>query len=362
MKKQSILNLIRCHAEHNEAGFRSEAAEIAREFDSLGDNELASYIMTLISSAEAFVPQQVDGVVCNSPFLEKISTESDMLLLPDAIVSDILGSVNAVRRRLGANKFMFQGPPGTGKTEAAKQMARLLNRELFLVNTAALVDSKLGQTSKNIESLFRAIGGILHQEKVVVLFDEIDAIALDRTNQQDLREMGRATTEILKGMDRMSDAVVLIATTNLHSHFDKAVMRRFDYVIDFKRYEQKDLAVLAEKFLDKYLGGYELPKQEKRLFRKIVAQRSSLPFPGKLKGMIKSSVAFSDSSNKLDYLHRLYVTLVGRAPKDLGVLREQGFTIREIGVLTAQSKSDVGRQLQVVRRGHGTCRVRERAS
>lgn len=346
MKKQSILNLIRCHAEHNEVGFRTEAAEIAREFDSLGDNELASYIMTLISSAEAFVPQQANGVVCNSPFLEKISTDSDMLLLPDAIVSDVLGSVNAVRRKIGANKFMFQGPPGTGKTEAAKQMARLLNRDLFLVNTAALVDSKLGQTSKNIESLFRSIGGILHQERVVVLFDEIDAIALDRTNQQDLREMGRATTEILKGMDRMSDSVVLIATTNLYAHFDKAVMRRFDYVVDFKRYEQKDLVSIAEKFLDKYLNKIELANRDVRLFRKILSLSNPLPYPGELQNVIKSSVAFSDPSNGYDYLRRLYVALVGKAPNDPKTLQEQGFTVREIGQLISQSKSGVGRLLQ----------------
>lgn len=346
MKKQSILNLIRCHAEHNEAGFRAEAAEIAREFDSLGDNELASYIMTLISSAEAFVPQQASGVVCNSPFLEKIATDSDLLLLPDAIVSDILGSVNAVRRKIGANKFMFQGPPGTGKTEAAKQMARLLNRDLFLVNTAALVDSKLGQTSKNIESLFRSIGDILHQERVVVLFDEIDAIALDRTNQQDLREMGRATTEVLKGMDRMSDSVVLIATTNLYSHFDKAVMRRFDYVVDFKRYEQKDLVSIAEKFLDKYLNKIELANRDVRLFRKILSLSKPLPYPGELQNVIKSSVAFSDPTNGFDYLRRLYMALVGKAPNDPKALQEQGFTVREIGQLMSQSKSGVGRLLQ----------------
>lgn len=346
MKKQSILNLIRYHAEHNDAGFRTEAAEIAREFDSLGDGELASYIMSLIASADTFVPQQASCVECNSPFLEKVSTDSDMLILPDPIVSDILGSVNAVRRKIGANKFMLQGPPGTGKTEAAKQMARLLNRDLFQVNIAALVDSKLGQTSKNIEMLFRSIGGILHQERVLVLFDEIDAIAMDRTNQQDLREMGRATTEVLRGLDRMSDSIVLVATTNLYERFDKAVMRRFDYVIDFNRYERSDLMALAEKFLDRYLSKLELANRDVRLFRKILDLKEKLPFPGELQNLIKTSVAFSDPANGYDYLRRLYVALVGKAPNDPLVLQEQGFTVREIGQLTSKSKSGIGRLLQ----------------
>lgn len=54
-----------------------------------------------------------------------------MLLLPDCITQDLLGVVNAVGRKMGINKFLFQGAPGTGKTEAVKQLARILNREIL---------------------------------------------------------------------------------------------------------------------------------------------------------------------------------------------------------------------------------------
>ncbi len=40
--------------------------------------------------------------------------------------------------------------------------------------------------------------------------------------------MSRATTSILKGLDNLDDKIVLIATTNLYEHFDKALIRRFD--------------------------------------------------------------------------------------------------------------------------------------
>lgn len=89
--------------------------------------------------------------------------------------------VNAISRNLGIIKFLFQGAPGTGKTETAKQVARILNRELYAVDFSAVIDSKLGQTQKNIVSLFREITEFAHPEKVIVLFDEIDSIALDRT-------------------------------------------------------------------------------------------------------------------------------------------------------------------------------------
>ena len=72
-------------------------------------------------------------------------------------------------------------------------MARILNREIYMVNFASVVDSKLGQTQKNLAELFDEINGFVQPDKVIVLFDEIDAIALDRTNANDHREMGILT-------------------------------------------------------------------------------------------------------------------------------------------------------------------------
>lgn len=43
IQKKDILNLIKFHAEKNEAGFKNEAYNIARFFDSIGDTELAQY-------------------------------------------------------------------------------------------------------------------------------------------------------------------------------------------------------------------------------------------------------------------------------------------------------------------------------
>ena len=123
MKKSNIINLIRYHSEKNESGFRSEAYEIAREFDRAGDTQIAAYIMSLLSTADSMIPQSIES---ESPFLDKVAVETDMLLLPDSVKRDILGIVNAVNHRIGINKFLFEGPPGTGKTEAVKHLARIL--------------------------------------------------------------------------------------------------------------------------------------------------------------------------------------------------------------------------------------------
>ena len=120
MKKKNVINLVKHYAEKNDAGFRNEAYEIARDFDNAGDFQLAEYIMSLLSNVNTFVPQFSEN---ESVYFEKLEAKEDMLLLPDTITQDLLGVVNAIERHIGINKFLFQGAPGTGKTEAVKQLA-----------------------------------------------------------------------------------------------------------------------------------------------------------------------------------------------------------------------------------------------
>ena len=119
-----------------------------------------------------------------------------------------------------------------------------------------LIESKLGQTNRNIAALFSEINMLPQPDKVIILFDEIDVIALDRINDNDVREMGRATSIILKEFDRLTDLnkeVVIIATTNLFSNFDKALVRRFDAVINFDCYKKEDLMKIAEYYFSSFI-------------------------------------------------------------------------------------------------------------
>lgn len=345
MKKKNVVSLIKYYAEKNDAGFRNEAYEIAREFDSSGDYQLAEYIMSLLSNVNTFVPQMENH---ESAFFEKINTSVGSLLFPDAIMQDLFGVVNAIGHHVGVNKFLFQGAPGTGKTEAVKQLANILEREVFMVDFSAIIDSKLGQTQKNISELFKEMNGFVNPDKVLILMDEIDAIALDRTNQHDMREMGRATSAMLKGLDRLDDRIVLIATTNLYDYFDKALLRRFDSIISFNRYTREDLLGIAEKMLDQYLVKFKLANRDIRIFRKIMNLLEEMPYPGDLKNIIKTAVAFSDPADGQDYLRRLYYGVCGYAPEDIKLLQEQKFTVREIEILTKKSKSSVSRLLKEV--------------
>ncbi|MGD9566888.1 MAG: AAA family ATPase [Sedimentibacter sp.] len=344
MKKKNVLNLIKYYAEKNDAAFRNEAYEIAKYFDEIDNYQLSEYIMALLSDANTFSPQ-IDET--EHMFFKRIDVNSEPLPLPERIKDNILGIVNAIGHNAGVNKFLFEGPPGTGKTETAKQIARILERELFVVDFDLVIDSKLGQTSKNISSLFDEIRNVPHPEKVIVLFDELDAIAIDRINSNDLREMGRATSSVLKGLDSLSDNIVIIATTNLYKSFDRALIRRFDSVIDFSSYTQEDLLDIGEIILNELLLKFRSVGRNMRLFRKILSYMNPIPYPGELKNLIKTSLAFSDPNNEYDYLKRLYgIANKYSTGSDLKDMQNKGFTVREIEILTGISKSQVSRELK----------------
>lgn len=163
MKKKNIINLIRYYVDNNDAGFRTEAYEIAKDFDKSGDFQLSEYIMALLSNTNTFVPQDAGGV---DELFDKVSLATDPLPIPDCIEQDLLGIIHAIDRKIGVNKFLFQGAPGSGKTESAKQIARILNRELYSVNFSRIIDSKLGQTQKNVAALFSVINSLPQPERL----------------------------------------------------------------------------------------------------------------------------------------------------------------------------------------------------
>ena len=113
MKKQNVINLIKYHVERNESSFRNEAITIARFFDSIGDDQLAEYIMGLIAESNLYVPQNSEF---ESDYLTLVDTRVvEPLNLPLEITEDVKGIINAVNHNVGINKFLFEGLPGIFK-------------------------------------------------------------------------------------------------------------------------------------------------------------------------------------------------------------------------------------------------------
>lgn len=343
MKKQNLINLVKYHVENNEEAFISEVAEIAKEFDANGDTSVAQYLMELVSNANFYVPQ---STYKNLRFLRKVDYSTKPLLLPNIIEEDVIGITKAINNKSGLTKFLFYGAPGSGKTESAYQIARLLNRDILYVSSEQLIDSRLGETAKNVALLFDEINHLTYT-RVIILFDEIDSLVLDRVNKNDLREMGRVTSVFLKSLDNLNENTVIIATTNLFENFDKALIRRFDATVSFDRYSREDLIEIADSMLSATLKRAKNLRQDIRLFNKILSNLNSIPYPGDLKQIIKTAIAFCDESNEYDYLRKIYFALNDN-PRiiDIQKLKDEGYTTREIEILSRIPKSSVSRKLK----------------
>lgn len=345
MKKKEVLNLIKYHYENNENGFKNTAYNIAQDFENGGDSQLSQYVMSLISDTQSFIPMNMnDGISILQKV--KIDQDKDPLMLPEAVKDDLIGITNAVRKKAGICRFLFYGSPGTGKTEAVKRVAELMDRELYMVNSETLIDSRLGQTSKNIIELIDEINSFSFPDRVIVLFDEIDLIALNRIEKNDLREMGRATTTFLKLLDQINDQVVIIGTTNLYDRFDQALLRRFDYCVDFDRYTSEDYCQIAESFLNFYVKKFGAATGTAKLLQKIMKNRNKSLTPGELKNIIRTAVAFSDSIIKPVYYKQIADKIMNLPGDDVeNYLHARGFTVREIEILTNIPKSSVALRL-----------------
>jgi len=341
MKKSDIVALIKAYANNNRTDFINKSMDIANDFKESGDVELSQYIMSLFSEGLNMSPQGEEQV---SSFFTEISDCNQPLYLPEGITSDLLGIINSIKGNKGLNKFLFIGKPGTGKTEAVKQLAKALGRTILCVNFSTIVDSALGQTNKNLISLFKEINNLYNPSNYIVLFDEIDALVLDRINKNDLREMGRATSTFLKCLDTLDNKVLLIGTTNLYEYLDKALVRRFDAVISFDCYSLKDKIDIANNLISYYKKGNNISKDERLLSKIIKLTDNDSLTPGILKNTIRQAIAFSSVTDPNNYLMRIFDKLKAK-PYTFEELSSYGFTVREIEILTGVSKSTVSRKL-----------------
>ena len=70
-----------------------------------------------------------------------------------------------------------------------------------------------------------------------------------------------------------------------------------------------------------------------------------IPMPGELKNIIKSAIAFSNPDDEMDYIVKLYRALLKEEPTPKK-MKEQGFSLREIELITKIPKSTVEREVK----------------
>jgi SpoVK/Ycf46/Vps4 family AAA+-type ATPase len=149
---------------------------------------------------------------------------------------------------------LLYGGPGTGKTETVLQIARQTGRDILQVDIAGLRTRWVGDSLKNIKSVFNTYRTICEvNEKVPILFfNEADGIFSKRSTGSHHycdKEENAMQNIILQEMEEFEG--ILIATTNLACNLDKAFERRFLYKIEFTKPERNVKAKIWSSMLKK---------------------------------------------------------------------------------------------------------------
>jgi len=143
-------------------------------------------------------------------------------------VNDGSGDSKIMLRIPPPSGVLFYGPPGTGKTMASQYLASSLALPMVKVKASDVLDQWLGGSEAAIRSLFARARSAA---PCILLFDEIDALASNRSDEGDSTNVhSRILSTLLNEMDGVSSSsgrggVLVVATTNRLHAIDAALLR-----------------------------------------------------------------------------------------------------------------------------------------
>lgn len=238
---------------------RRAANSVAKDLEKDGALDQAKELRSLVRKRG--VPLRASGYMealpvdakSRLPLVEEQPWPSNPLFLGDDATrtfTDFLSDVENIDRldskglasRLG---LMLSGPPGTGKTLLAGHIAARLNRPFYVVRLDSVISSLLGDTAKNIRTVFEFVPS----RNAVLFLDEMDAVAKLRDDRHELGELKRVVNTVIQGLDALDAHAVVVGATN-HPHLlDPAIWRRFPYKIELDNPGKEVRADLWRYFL-----------------------------------------------------------------------------------------------------------------
>ena len=182
----------------------------------------------------SFTPVQPSGASDKITFADVAGLEDVKEQITFKVLSPMQNPELAEKYHIRAGgKILLYGPPGTGKTFIARAIAGEVDAEFFAVNCQDLISKYMGDSSKQLDSLFAEAE---KHEKAIIFFDEFDSVASKRgdgTGGVDA-EMARFVATFLTKVDGFKPTankmLLLIAATNRPWALDSAMLRggRFD--------------------------------------------------------------------------------------------------------------------------------------
>jgi SpoVK/Ycf46/Vps4 family AAA+-type ATPase len=244
---KAILALLRSRAEGDDDAFFSIALQIAAAEARQGRRTTAEELRQEVERARARASR---GASVPIPFAHPRGSLGGLLemrdskyKLKDVVLNERLMArfadiLRQQRRRdwlrehgkTPSRRLLFVGPPGSGKTMSAEAVAGELHLPLFIIRLEGLITRYMGETAAKLRLIFDETA----KRRGVYLFDEFDAVGGQRTAINDVAEMRRVLNSFLQFMEEgNSTDSVIICSTNHPSLLDRALLRRYDQVLEF---------------------------------------------------------------------------------------------------------------------------------
>jgi len=126
----------------------------------------------------------------------------------------------------------------------AEALAGELRLPLFVVRLESLITRYMGETASKLRLVFEET----LRKRGVYLFDEFDAIGGKRTSSNDVAEMRRVLNSFLQLMEQPNATdSVLLGATNHPEILDRALLRRFDDVLEFDSPTDEQILTLIKR-------------------------------------------------------------------------------------------------------------------
>ena len=148
--------------------------------------------------------------------------------------------------RTPSRRVLFLGPPGSGKTMTVEALAGALKLPLLVIRLEALITRFMGETAAKLRLVFDETA----KRRGVYLFDEFDAVGGHRSASNDVAEMRRVLNSFLQFMEEpnVTDSLVA-AATNHPDLLDRALLRRFDLVVQFEMPSDEQIRSIVKAYL-----------------------------------------------------------------------------------------------------------------
>lgn len=197
-------------------------------------------------------------------------------------------------------RILFIGPPGSGKTMSAEAVAGELHLPLFVIRLEGLITRYMGETAGKLRLVFDET----RKHRGVYLFDEFDAVGGNRTADNDVAEMRRVLNSFLQFMEEgNSTDSVIICSTNHPSLLDRALLRRYDQVLEFDSPSAEQIQKLISSNLTPI-------KANRLVWKKIVSEADGLSQAEIVRAVddaVKSAILSErETISTDDLLHRLH--------------------------------------------------------